>query len=150
MNDVMRRTTRQLEAIRSAIEGAGRPLGFNEIHAVVRSSLPGIGIATIYRNLKHLLAIGQIHTVMLPGEHLRYSTVRAARQQPCHFHCNGCGKVFDMGNCPVRTVDLAPAGFQASRCELTLYGHCAECNAGRRLSMEPAAADKRIGPDMAR
>ena len=49
------RRTVQRTAIVAALEKAGRPLSPQEIRKGAARRAPGIGIATIYRNLKRLL-----------------------------------------------------------------------------------------------
>lgn len=125
----MERSTRQRTAIRAAITTAGRPLSPQEIMESVRTSVAEIGIATIYRNLKSLLAEGEIEAVNLPGDNARYETTHAAHHHHHHFHCNICDRVFDVEGCPGAMDQLAPKGFVIERHELTLYGTCADCAA---------------------
>lgn len=127
----MERSTRQRSAIRTVLEAAGRPLSPQEIHTGVQVSVPEIGMATIYRNLKLLLGEGEIQTVTLPGENPRYEAAHLAHHHHHHFHCEMCDRVFEVEACPGPMDDLAPAGFTVARHELTLYGTCAEC-AGRK------------------
>jgi Fur family ferric uptake transcriptional regulator len=130
----MERSTRQRTAIRAAITAAARPLTPQEVLELVRPSVAEIGIATVYRNLKSLLAEGEIEPVNLPGESARYETTHAAHHHHHHFHCNTCDRVFDVEGCPGSMDQLAPKGFAIQRHELTLYGICAECAAAARPS----------------
>ncbi|WP_338849864.1 transcriptional repressor [Massilia sp. W12] len=123
----MLRITRQRTSIRSVIEEAGRPLTPQEILDAVRESVPEVGIATIYRNLKTLLEEGAIEAVKLPGENPRYEMSHVAHHHHHHFHCTQCDRVFDVEGCPGSMDKLAPAGFITERHELTLYGICADC-----------------------
>lgn len=119
------RSTRQRQAILSAISAAGRPLLPAEILDIAQVDVPGIGIATVYRNLKSLHEEGVLLVVNLPGENARYEL----RDQPHHHHfqCRACGRVFDIPGCPGSLEGLAPAGFITDAHELTLYGKCADC-----------------------
>ncbi len=132
----MERSTRQRTAIRSVIEAAARPLTPQEILDAVRESVPEIGIATIYRNIKLLLDESTIVVVNLPGDNSRYEMSHSAHHHHHHFHCVKCNRVYDVEGCPGSMENLAPAGFQVERHELTLYGVCAEC-------AQVAAAPKR-------
>lgn len=140
----MERSTRQRTAIRAAIETAARPLSPQEIHDAVRATVPEIGIATIYRNLKLLLGEGEILAVTLPGENPRYETAHLAHRHHHHFHCMPCDRVFEVAGCPGRMDDLAPEGFVIDHHELTLYGECAECAAKRKgkKAAAPSAAKR--------
>lgn len=135
----MERTTRQGSAIRNAIDTAGRPLSPLEVLAAAQVDVPGLGIATVYRNLKHLVDSGAVAVVSLPGEVPRYE--RAHQGHHHHFQCTLCQRVFDVHHCPGNLADLAPAGFTVEGHELTLYGRCAEC-AQPKARARGKAADK--------
>lgn len=130
----MERATRQRDAIRQALEAAGRPLLPAEILAAAQAEVPALGMATVYRNLKQLLEAGEIQTVDLPGEAPRYES--AGHQHHHHFSCSSCHRVFDVHACPGDMQKLAPAGFTVEGHELTLYGRCGEC------AMQPTARQR--------
>ena len=125
---VIERTTRQRHAIRDVIESAKRPLSPQEILDAARSTVAGLGLATVYRNLKLLLAEGAIEAITLSGENPRYEAARADHHH--HFQCTTCRRVFDMEGCPGDLRRLAPRGFRVEHHEVTLYGRCSDC--GRR------------------
>ena len=52
----MERDTRQRQAICKALVNTGRPLSVNELFMLAKSESTGLGIATVYRNLKDLQA----------------------------------------------------------------------------------------------
>ena len=121
----MERITKQGTAILNAIKTAGRPLLAQEILDAAAAEAPGMGIATVYRNIKSLVENGLIGTVHLPGENPRYETSHHHHHH--HFHCTLCDKVYDIHDCPGNLQELAPDGFQVDRHELTLYGTCGAC-----------------------
>lgn len=121
----MERSTRQRTAIRQVIEAAGRPLSTQEILDASQLSVPGLGIATVYRNIKALLEAGEIDLVTLPGENPRYE--QAHQKHHHHFQCTRCQRVFDVFSCPGSFKGMAPHGFEVERHELTLYGRCPDC-----------------------
>lgn len=132
---VTSRSTRQREAIRAGLALAARPLTPAEILAQAQAQVPGLGIATVYRNLKWLVAEGQIRTVDLPGQAPRYEMAQPglahgahAGHHVHHFHCQRCDRVFPIHACPGSIDQLAPAGFQVERHDLTLHGLCADCS----------------------
>lgn len=127
--DLAPRSTRQREAIASAIASAKRPLSPAEILRAARGTIPGIGIATVYRNVKALVAAGAVRTVTLPGETPRYEAGDA--QHHHHFQCVDCRRVYDIAGCPRALDRLAPPGFVVHDHSLTLYGRCPECAPGR-------------------
>ena len=125
----MERSTRQRSAIRSVIEAATRPLTPQEVLDGARSEVAGLGIATVYRNLKLLVEEGSVQVVELPGDSPRYESKHLAHHH--HFQCSACSRVFDVHGCPGDLSRFAPAGFHVESHELTLYGRCADCAASR-------------------
>lgn len=123
----MERNTRQRSAIRDAIAEAHRPLLPQEVLAAAQSQVPGLGIATVYRNLKALVDEGELQAVTLPGENPRFELVGHGHHH--HFQCRDCGRVFDVHACPGDLQRLAPAGFTVDGHDLTLYGRCRDCTA---------------------
>ena len=79
----------------------------------------------VYRNLKLLVDEGAVQMVTLPGDSPRYESAGHAHHH--HFQCEACARVFDVHACPGDLSSMAPAGFQVSHHELTLYGLCADC-----------------------
>lgn len=133
----MERVTRQRCAIASAIDDANRPLSPLEVLEIAQKSVQGLGIATVYRNLRLLVDEARIAPVYLPGESPRYES--AAHAHHHHFQCTACSRVFDVHDCPGDLAGLAPEGFVVQRHELTLYGHCPDCASAQRQGHERAA-----------
>jgi Fur family transcriptional regulator, ferric uptake regulator len=123
----MERNTRQRTAIREALRQAHRPLLPQEVLAAAQAGVPGLGLATVYRNLKALVEEGELQPVALPGENPRFEM--AGRHHHHHFQCRNCQRVFDVHACPGDLSRLAPPGFTVQDHELTLYGRCGECSA---------------------
>ena len=119
------RNTRQRDAIRQAIVQAERPLSTQEILESANRRVSGIGIATVYRNVKAFLNSGDITSVTIPGDNPRYEI--AGRAHHHHFHCAGCDRVYDVHHCPGDFRDIAPKGFRVDRHEITLHGLCESC-----------------------
>jgi Fur family ferric uptake transcriptional regulator len=120
------RSTRQRLAVRRALEVTRTPMRAQDIHlAAAAAGAPGIGLATVYRALKALLASGEVTTVELPGDTPRYEL--AHRHHHHHFSCRACGRVFEVDGCPGDLSTLAPAGFAVDDHEVVLYGRCAGC-----------------------
>jgi Fur family ferric uptake transcriptional regulator len=121
----VQRRTQQREAIRQAIEAADRPLSPQEILDAAQEDVPGLGIATVYRAIKHMVDDGSLHTVELPGAPSRYET--AGKHHHHHFHCRSCDRVFEVEDCPGSLKQLTPDGFQLETHEIILYGLCNGC-----------------------
>jgi Fur family transcriptional regulator, ferric uptake regulator len=133
----MERNTRQRSAIREAIEQAERPLLPQEVLEAAQQAVPGLGIATVYRNLKALVDEGELTPVNLPGENPRFEP--AGHRHHHHFQCTQCQRVFDVHACPGDLSRLAPQGFTVEDHDLTLYGRCKDC-APRSAAARAASA----------
>lgn len=123
----MERDTRQRRAIRTALEESGRPLSTQEVLQLARQSSPSLGTATVYRTLKSLVEEGWLAVVDVPGEAPRYE--RAGKDHHHHFHCRGCGRLFELEGCPDGLRHLTPLGFSLEAHEVVLYGRCTVCTA---------------------
>ena len=100
--ECVRRDTRQRRAVRRVLEAADRPLSPQEILEAAQIELPQLGIATVYRSVKTLVEDGILEPVELPGEGQRYEI--AGKHHHHHFHCNGCGKVFEVEGCGMAAI----------------------------------------------
>jgi len=129
-NSTMQRRTRQRAAIDSVLRKAKRPLSPREVLEQTRVAVRAVGLATVYRNLKLLVAEGSVRSISLPGEAPRYEAARHDHHH--HFQCTRCHRVYDVPGCPGNLRRLAPRGFTVEEHEVTLYGRCAECRQRRR------------------
>lgn len=119
------RNTRQKEAIRAAFISADRPLSPEETLSYAQRQVEGISIATVYRNIGTLVEDKWLAPVEIPGDSTRYEV--AGKDHHHHFHCNECGKVFEMQGCEMQAKPKVPRGFRVTGHELFLYGVCADC-----------------------
>jgi Fur family ferric uptake transcriptional regulator len=119
------RKTRQREALQGVLERAERPLSVGELLDAGAKRIDGLGIATVYRNVRSLLEEGWIVPVEIPGEPARYE--RAGKEHHHHFQCERCDRVFDLSGCFDNLRKLAPPKFRIKEHALTLYGLCASC-----------------------
>jgi Fur family ferric uptake transcriptional regulator len=119
------RKTRQREALQAALDRADRPLSVGELLDAGAKRIDGLGVATVYRNVRSLLDEGWIVAVEMPGEATRYE--RAGKGHHHHFQCERCDRVFDLRGCFDNLRKLAPPKFRVKEHALTLYGLCASC-----------------------
>lgn len=123
----MQRNTRQRNVIQEIVRTAARPLSPSEIFSLAREILPTLSMATVYRYINSLVSDGRLVAVSLPGAPDRYETKESAEIHHHHFHCNSCGKVFDIPGCGLKIEKNIPAGFSVQRHEVVLYGECGGC-----------------------
>ena len=121
----MERNTQQRQAIVKVFEKSGRPLSVQETLEQAQKKVPGLGVATVYRNLKALVADGQLTTVDMPGGAIMYELPKEGHHH--HFACVGCQKVFDIDMCGLNLQKLVPPGFKLQNHELFLSGFCKSC-----------------------
>jgi Fur family ferric uptake transcriptional regulator len=85
----------------------------------------GLGIATVYRNIKALLEAGWLAAVELPGGAVVYE--RSGKTHHHHFQCDRCNQVFELHGCVPEVNRLAGSKFQVRAHEIVLYGLCTDC-----------------------
>jgi Fur family transcriptional regulator, ferric uptake regulator len=123
----LQRKTQQRAAIRNVLLASGRPMSPQEILDAAQTEVPGLGIATVYRNVKSLLDEGWLKEVELPGQPSRYEIGGKAHHH--HFLCRACDRVFEIDQCPGALAHLAPPGFKPEGHEILLFGLCQACAA---------------------
>lgn len=124
---VGQRKSPQRAAITKVILAADGPLTIDEIYQQAGQLRDGLGIATVYRNVKLLLEAGVIKSVVLPDGDTRYEGSGLGHHH--HFRCRICHAVYDIDHCPVSLTQTQklPGGFIVEGHDLTLYGVCPEC-----------------------
>jgi Fur family transcriptional regulator, ferric uptake regulator len=125
----MERDTRQRQAIYNALAKAGRPLAVNELFLLAKSEFGGLGIATVYRNLKILLSENRIRQVDLPGQPPRWELPPEDHHH--HFLCRTCNKLFEVYDCPNDLQRLLPKGYTLEEHDILLRGQCNICSGHR-------------------
>ncbi len=130
MSAVVHRNTRQKAAIRAVFERNNRPLSPREVLEFAQKEVEGLGIATVYRNLKSLYGEGWLERVEMPGGTVLYEP--AGKDHHHHFQCDQCGRVFELEGCVPAINELAKPGFQVNHHELVLYGICPGCRRSKR------------------
>lgn len=121
----MARRTEQRDAIRQVFEEATRPLNAHEALEIAQQEVPGMGIATVYRNIKSFLDEEWLLAVELPNEPSRYE--RASLEHHHHFQCQSCQRVYDIPGCAHGLAKSVPEGFEVEHHEVMLFGRCPEC-----------------------
>jgi Fur family peroxide stress response transcriptional regulator len=100
----------------------------DEVFLAVREDLPGISLATVYKNLETLVGCGLAVKLTFPDESARYD---GCTEPHHHAHCLVCGRVTDIeGRLTDGEVDAlrrSSRGFTVTGYHLQLSGYCATC-----------------------
>lgn len=121
----MERNTRQRGAIRRAFQRADRPLSIAEVLDLARSEVAGLGVATVYRNLRILLDESWLVEVEIPGIGTRYEL--HGRPHHHHFHCHRCDRLYALPGCAPDLDQSLPPGFRGERHAVAFFGLCPVC-----------------------
>ncbi|HEU4943137.1 MAG TPA: Fur family transcriptional regulator [Gaiellaceae bacterium] len=101
-----------------------------EIHDEVRRRRPGVGIASVYRALETLTALGLVHRIDLRSGGARYEPAAPSGDHHHHLVCGDCGKVEAFSDDglerAIHTVSQA-ASFRIDEHEVVLRGRCETC-----------------------
>ncbi len=132
------RLTPQRRLVLRALAEAGRPCAAREIHEALAPELPGLGLDTVYRNLRLLVARGLVNHIRVAGQ--RGDLFELSDDHHHHRLCLGCGDVSCLPLCPLEGAPAAgrdgcgprPEGFQVVGHVFEVYGYCARCAAGGR------------------
>jgi Fur family transcriptional regulator, ferric uptake regulator len=131
-NRVPERSTRQKRAVREVFERSERPLATEEVLAEAKRLIGSIGIATVYRAIRSLVADGFVTPVELPGFAPLYE--RADKGHHHHFVCTVCQRAYELAGCESDIRAKVPRGFRITGHEVTLFGICASCRSPEAAS----------------
>jgi Fur family ferric uptake transcriptional regulator len=120
-----KRSTPQRKTIELFLEQATSPMLPKELHQQAQQSIPNLGIATVFRALKDMVAEGNVRVVEIPGDSPRYESIK--RKHHHHFKCHGCEQVFCIEGCPGNLETLLHPGFELTDHDITLFGTCSNC-----------------------
>jgi Fur family peroxide stress response transcriptional regulator len=134
------RLTPQRRAVLDVLRGSYDHPNAGEVLDRVRELVPGIGAATVYRSLAHLVESGHALEISFGHGPARYDANVAHHD---HLICDNCGRAVDV---PVDAADpgvarfaerlseLASAtGFDVTAYDLRFHGRCAECRAAAHV-----------------
>lgn len=120
------RRTPQRQSILRTVKFASQPLAAEEVARQVRRSSPGIGAATVYRNLQALVKAGEIYRVE-SGDGVRRFVGHAWHR--AIFTCQRCGETKEQTTQarPDYVAQALPGDRVVAVSELMMSGLCADC-----------------------
>ena len=125
--------TQQRLAIFEALAGSRAHPSAEQIHLAVRRKHPSLSLATVYKNLEALRAVGAVSDVNPLHVEARYEASlpgTGAGAPHHHLVCTACLKVCDLPAHLVPAPALGPAdtmGFEVSGVRVQVEGLCPEC-----------------------
>jgi len=124
--------THQRYVIYNALQDMPGHPGPEEIYARVRTKIPSISLATVYKTLHAFLESGIVNEVSLHGGSLR---VDPNPEFHHHLVCVDCRSIADIPQDavgPVKMQGKLPQGFHVERYAIEVQGFCSHCAAARR------------------
>jgi len=103
-----------------------------ELYDAVKSRLPHISLATVYRNLEILSEIGLVRKITISGRQKRFDINAGAHY---HAHCILCGAILDIPVDPKVMPGLLDEtgeldNFRVLETRIEFFGHCGACRPG--------------------
>ena len=125
------RFTEQRAAVFRFLSATDRHPTADEVFLGVRSDLPGISLATVYKSLETLVGCGLAVKLAYADGSARYD----GRTDPHHHvRCLSCGRVSDVpARIPddaVSRLEAATPRFRVTGYRLELTGYCGDCDGG--------------------
>jgi Fur family peroxide stress response transcriptional regulator len=131
----MKATPQRVAILRALRQSHGHP-GPELVYAAVKSELPSVSLATVYKTLDTLEQHGVIEEVTLKAESKRYDANLAPHH---HVVCLRCKAIEDIADDEAaRVMPKVPAGFQVRFSRLQILGVCATCSAGETRALREA------------
>ena len=125
------RFTEQRAAVYRFLAGTDSHPTADDVFLQVRSELPGISLATVYKSLETLVGCGLASKLTCGDGCARYD----GRTDPHHHvRCLTCGRVSDVptqeSESEMRWLQAAPRGYRVVGYRLLLEGYCDACDGG--------------------
>jgi len=128
------------ELLLTTLRRAGAELSSQELHRRLSDGQRGIGLATVYRQLRWLQQRGLVRSRLLPGGETVYAPLE---HDAHHLTCVLCGSSVALSQCPMHDHPLpaeTAGGFRALFHTLEYYGHCAACQQPTDATRTPGSA----------
>ncbi|MEY4043679.1 MAG: hypothetical protein RL529_1246 [Actinomycetota bacterium] len=128
MTDSKRRNTWQKDAVRHALGEATGFVGAQQLHLVLRNHGSTIGLATVYRALADLAAIGDADSLQSQDGEVLYRACTNSHHH--HLICRNCGltKEIEAERVEAWADEVAEAqGFSNPTHTIDIFGTCSAC-----------------------
>ncbi len=141
------RSTPQRVLLLSLIQSSGKHLDADQLYELARRRDDKIGRATVYRNLKRLVAAGVLRQRFFEEPPIRSYYEMATPAEHYHFTCLRCGKIIEFACPEIEEVGQRLYhihGIVVSHSNVTLSGYCATCLREIEKGVEDQVGEKVI------
>lgn len=124
------RETKQRQIVLQELKKLHSHPSAKELHEIIKTNFPEIGLATVYRNLKLLNEQGIIIRLKTKSKE-KESRYDAKIEKHCHLICRNCGKVEDICDyqgLTVKSDQIKNSNFKLFTDYIELPGLCQKCN----------------------
>lgn len=131
------RLTLPRQAILDVLKKSQGHLDAEEVFLSVHKDYPGVGFATVYRNLDLLTQMGLISRFYFGRRKSRYELVsEAEKEHHHHIVCTRCGKIIDYSDFMEKEVEFFKElermlskkhNFKINSHQIHFYGMCESC-----------------------
>ncbi len=114
----------------------------DDVFMDARSSVPSISLATVYRNLRRLVTLGELRERMFGG----VSRFDAHLEEHGHLVCTECGAIVDIaadGTAVVRQLGQRAQAWEVAHVDVELQGRCPACRRKASVKGRRAPAPSR-------
>ncbi|MBI4083992.1 MAG: transcriptional repressor [Candidatus Lambdaproteobacteria bacterium] len=122
------KVTPQRMAVYSMLIATDRHPCPDDVYTAIRSDIPAISLATVYKILDLFQERGFVRRVSTEGQVARYDAMLDPHH---HLVCSSCGRIQDLmgGEFPPLQLTLpAEFDFQATGIEIQFHGQCGACS----------------------
>lgn len=118
------RHSKQREAILSLVCSTKTHPTAEWLYSNLKEVFPGIGLATVYRNLKFFEEQGLVQRIDVGDSYEHYDADISLHY---HFFCRKCRSVIDLDMPQMVFEPVLPGGLVAERHQLVFFGVCHNC-----------------------
>jgi Fur family ferric uptake transcriptional regulator len=122
------RATRARINVLEVLLTADHALTHTELEYALNRMAGGIERVTLYRVLDWLVSHDLAHKIIGADRIWRFNAQNEPIPRHAHFNCSACGRVFCLENAGALTHYSLPKGFTLEKAELSIEGHCPDCN----------------------
>jgi Fur family ferric uptake transcriptional regulator len=123
------RNTQQREIVLDAFFSADTHITVEDLFNAIKENNPGIGYATVHRNLGLLRDSGLADEIKIGNQKAKYEP-KLERGHHDHLICINCGRFIEVYDTKIEKLQdkLAEANdFSPVRHKLEIYGYCGNC-----------------------